>query len=50
MTTLADLRAAVAANLNYDPANASYEDELTGLINRAQTKVLGSPPLVIRPA
>ena len=42
MTTLADLRAAVAANLNYDPANASYEDELTGLINRAQTKVLGS--------
>jgi hypothetical protein len=25
MTTLADLRAAVAANLNFDPANDSYE-------------------------
>ena len=42
MTTLADLRAAVAANLNFDPANDSYEADLDGLINRAQTKVLGS--------
>lgn len=42
MTTLADLRAAVAANLNYDPANDSYTDDLDGLINRAQTKVLGA--------
>ena len=42
MTTLADLRAAVAANLNFDPANDSYEEDLDGLINRAQTKVLGS--------
>ena len=33
MTTLADLRAAVAANLNYDPANDSYTDDLDGLIN-----------------
>jgi hypothetical protein len=42
MTTLSDLRAAVAANLNFDPANDSYEVDLDGLINRAQTKVLGS--------
>jgi hypothetical protein len=42
MTTLADLRDAVATALNYDPTNAQYETELNGLINRAQTKVLGS--------
>jgi hypothetical protein len=42
MTTLADLRAAVAANLNYDPDNAGYEADLDGLINRAQVKVLGA--------
>lgn len=42
MTTLADLRAAVAANLNYDPANASYEVDLDRKINAAQTKVLGA--------
>lgn len=42
MTTLAELRAAVAANLNYAPTNSSYTAELNGLINRAQTKVLGS--------
>jgi hypothetical protein len=42
MTTLADLRAAVAANLNFDPANETYESDLDGIINRAQTKVLGS--------
>ena len=42
MTTLADLRAAVAANLNYDPANDSYEVDLDRKINAAQVKVLGS--------
>jgi hypothetical protein len=42
MTTLADLRAAVAANLNYDPANDSYELDLDRKINAAQVKVLGS--------
>lgn len=42
MTTLADLRAAVAANLNYDPANESYEVDLDRKINAAQVKVLGS--------
>jgi len=42
MTTLADLRAAVAANLNYDPDNAGYEADLDGMINRAPVKVLGA--------
>jgi len=42
MTTLADLRSAVSSFLNYDPTNESYTVELDGLINRAQTKVLGS--------
>jgi hypothetical protein len=42
MTTLADLRAAVAANLNYDPANDTYEVDLDRKINAAQVKVLGS--------
>ena len=42
MTTLSDLRAAVAANLNYDPANDSYEVDLDRKINAAQVKVLGS--------
>lgn len=42
MSTLANLRAAVAANLNFDPENETYESDLDGIINRAQTKVLGS--------
>ncbi len=40
--TLQSIRESVANHLNYDPTNSSYEEELNALINRAQTKVLGS--------